>query len=42
MKAKLCDDVDSLDGYLPSQLAQLAELARRVAEAREVPEPATT
>lgn len=39
LKAKLCDDVDSLDSYLPPQVAQLA---RRVAEALEVPELATT
>ncbi|MEU6212718.1 hypothetical protein ABZ891_22780 [Streptomyces sp. NPDC047023] len=39
LKARLCDDVASLDSYLPPQVAQLA---RRVAEALEVPEPATT
>lgn len=38
LKAKLCDDVDSLDSYLPPQMAAMA---RRVAEALEVPEPAT-
>ncbi|MFH9426269.1 hypothetical protein [Streptomyces sp. NPDC017529] len=39
LKARLCDDVDSLDSYLPPQVAQLA---RRVAEALEVPELAAT
>ncbi|WP_326695752.1 hypothetical protein [Streptomyces sp. NBC_01766] len=39
LKAQLCDDVDSLDSYLPPQVAQLA---RRVAEALEVPELAAT
>ncbi|MFF9982410.1 hypothetical protein [Streptomyces erythrochromogenes] len=39
LKAKLCDDVDSLDSYLPPQVAAMA---RRVAEALEVPELATT
>lgn len=39
LRARLCDDVDSLDSYLPQQVAQLA---RRVAEALEVPELATT
>lgn len=38
LKAKLCDDVDSLDSYLPPQMATMA---RRVTEALEVPEPAT-
>ncbi|MGW5067151.1 hypothetical protein ACWEQJ_13690 [Streptomyces cyaneofuscatus] len=38
LKAKLCDDVDSLDSYLPPQMAAMA---RRVADALEVPEPAT-
>ncbi|MFB6814453.1 hypothetical protein ACFCV8_07900 [Streptomyces sp. NPDC056347] len=38
LKAKLCDDVDSLDSYLPPQVAAMA---RRVAEVLEVPEPAT-
>ncbi|MER6162035.1 hypothetical protein ABT147_42175 [Streptomyces sp. NPDC001868] len=39
LKAKLCDDVDALDSYLRPQVAQLA---RKVAEALEVPELATT
>lgn len=39
LRARLCDDVDSLDSYLPPQVAQLA---RRVAEALEAPELATT
>ncbi|MGW1328136.1 hypothetical protein ACWD64_37110 [Streptomyces antibioticus] len=39
LKARLCDDVDSLDSYLPPQVAQLA---RKVAEALEVPELAAT
>lgn len=38
LKAKLCDEVDALDTYLPPQMAMMA---RRVAEALEVPEPAT-
>ncbi|WP_260334817.1 hypothetical protein [Streptomyces beigongshangae] len=38
LKAKLCDGVDALDTYLPPQTATMA---RRVAEALEVPEPAT-
>ncbi|AXG51219.1 hypothetical protein SLCG_0064 [Streptomyces lincolnensis] len=39
LRARLCDDVDSLDSYLPPQVAQLA---RKVAAALEVPELATT
>ncbi|MFK4070438.1 hypothetical protein [Streptomyces sp. NPDC029674] len=39
LKAKLCDDVDSLDSYLPPQVAAMA---RRVADALEVPELAAT
>ncbi|WP_435609588.1 hypothetical protein [Streptomyces sp. C10-9-1] len=38
LRAKLCNDVDSLDSYLPPQMAAMA---RRVAECLEVPEPAT-
>ncbi|MGW1617390.1 hypothetical protein ACWCQZ_50580 [Streptomyces sp. NPDC002285] len=37
-RARLCDDVDSLDSYLPSQVA---ELARKVASVLEEPQPAT-
>jgi hypothetical protein len=39
LRAKLCDDVDSLDGYLQPQVAAMA---RKVAEALEAPELATT
>lgn len=39
LRARLCEDVDSLDSYLPPQVAAMA---RRVAEALEVPEPAAT
>jgi len=39
LRVRLCDDVDALDSYLPPQVAQLA---RKVAEALEVPELATT
>ncbi|WP_434597958.1 hypothetical protein [Streptomyces sp. A5-4] len=39
LKAKLCDDVDALDSYLPPQVAAMA---RKVAEALEVPEMAAT
>ncbi|MFD9324063.1 hypothetical protein ACFWDQ_41640 [Streptomyces sp. NPDC060053] len=39
LRARLCDDVDSLDSYLPPQVALLA---RRAAEALEVPELAAT
>ncbi|TGZ12341.1 hypothetical protein DV517_74360 [Streptomyces sp. S816] len=38
LRAKLCDDVDSLDSFLPPQVAAMA---RRVAEYLEVSEPAT-
>ncbi|WP_248000953.1 hypothetical protein [Streptomyces sp. RPA4-5] len=36
LKARLCDDVDSLDSYLPPQMAAMA---RKVADALEVPQP---
>ncbi|MEV4998540.1 hypothetical protein [Streptomyces niveus] len=39
LRARLCDEVDSLDGYLPPHVAAIA---RRVADALEVPQPATT
>ncbi len=39
LRAKLCDDVDSLDGFLPPQVAAMA---RKVDEVLEVPELATT
>ncbi|MGW3060670.1 hypothetical protein ACWC98_32720 [Streptomyces goshikiensis] len=39
LRAKLCDDVEGLDSYLPPQVARLA---RRVAEVLEVPELAGT
>ncbi|MFH8365131.1 hypothetical protein ACH4FV_36900 [Streptomyces anulatus] len=39
LKARLCEDVDSLDSYLPPQVAAMA---RRVAETLEVPELAAT
>ncbi|WP_326763356.1 hypothetical protein OG978_46535 (plasmid) [Streptomyces sp. NBC_01591] len=38
LRARLCDDVDSLDGYLPPQVAGLA---RKVAEILEEPQLAT-
>lgn len=38
LRAKLCDDVDALDNYLPPQIAALA---RKVADGLEVPQPAT-
>jgi hypothetical protein len=38
LRARLCDDVEALDSYLPPRVAAMA---RRVAEALEVPEPAT-
>ncbi|MEV6841251.1 hypothetical protein AB0N17_43440 [Streptomyces sp. NPDC051133] len=38
LRARLCDDVDALDSYLPPQIAAMA---RKVAEALEVPQPAT-
>ncbi|MDX3587634.1 hypothetical protein [Streptomyces europaeiscabiei] len=37
LRARLCDDVDALDGYLP---AHVAELARKIAGVLEVPQPA--
>jgi hypothetical protein len=37
LRAKLCDDLGSLDRFPP----EVAAMARRVAEALEVPEPAT-
>ncbi|RPK56045.1 hypothetical protein EES42_41335 [Streptomyces sp. ADI95-17] len=39
LRARLCDDVDALDGYLPPHVA---ELARKIAGVLEVPQPATT
>jgi hypothetical protein len=39
LRARLCDDVGSLDSYLPPQVAAMA---RKVAEALEVPELAAT
>ncbi len=39
LRARLCDEVDSLDSYLPPQVAAMA---RKVAEALEVPELAAT
>jgi hypothetical protein len=38
LSARLCDDVDALDSYLPPHVAQLA---RKVAGVLEVPQPAT-
>jgi hypothetical protein len=38
LKARLCDDVEALDSYLPPHVA---ELARKVAEVLEEPQPAT-
>ncbi|MFF5131096.1 hypothetical protein ACFY41_29750 [Streptomyces syringium] len=37
LRAKLCDDVDSLDTYLPPPMAAMA---RKVADALDVPQPA--
>ncbi|MER5781246.1 hypothetical protein ABT104_05885 [Streptomyces mobaraensis] len=37
LRAKLCDDVDALDSYLPPQIAVMAH---KVADALEVPQPA--
>ncbi|MEU1628182.1 hypothetical protein ABZ746_23200 [Streptomyces sp. NPDC020096] len=37
LRARLCDDVDALDSYLPPRIA---EMARKVAGALEVPQPA--
>ncbi|PLW72035.1 hypothetical protein C0036_14855 [Streptomyces sp. DJ] len=39
LRARLCDDVDALDSYLPPRVA---ELARKIAEVLEVPQPAPT
>ncbi len=39
LRARLCDDVESLDGYLPPRVA---ELARKVATVLEEPQPAAT
>lgn len=39
LRAKICDDVDSLDGYLPPHVAAMA---RKVADVLEVPQPAAT
>ncbi|GGV90988.1 hypothetical protein GCM10010228_80490 [Streptomyces massasporeus] len=38
LRARLCDDVEALDDYLPPHVAKLA---RKVAEVLEVPQPAT-
>lgn len=38
LRAKLCDDVDVLDSYLPPQIAAMA---RKVADALAVPQLAT-
>lgn len=38
LRARLCDDVDALESYLPPHVAQLA---RKVAEVLEEPPPAT-
>ncbi|MER5973336.1 hypothetical protein ABT112_27025 [Streptomyces sp. NPDC002055] len=38
LRARLCDDLSSLDQFPP----EVAAMARRVAECLEVPEPATT
>ncbi|NWF29476.1 hypothetical protein HW130_25000 [Streptomyces sp. PKU-EA00015] len=37
LRARLCDDIDALDSYLPPHVAALA---RKVAGALEVPQPA--
>lgn len=37
LRARLCDDVDALDDYLPPHVAKLA---RKVAEVLEEPQPA--
>jgi hypothetical protein len=37
LRARLCDDVDSLDSFLPPHVA---ELARKIAGVLEVPQPA--
>ncbi|MFE7431229.1 hypothetical protein [Streptomyces sp. NPDC057545] len=36
LQARLCDDVDALDGYLPPHVAALA---RKIAGVLEVPQP---
>jgi hypothetical protein len=38
LRARLCDDVEAVDDYLPPHVAKLA---RKVAEVLEVPQPAT-
>ncbi|RPK23182.1 hypothetical protein EES37_38220 [Streptomyces sp. ADI91-18] len=38
LRARLCEDLDSLDSYLPPQVAKLA---RKVAEVLEEPQPAS-
>jgi hypothetical protein len=38
LRARLCDDVDALDSYLPPHIAQLE---RKVAEVLVEPQPAT-
>ncbi|MGK5545005.1 hypothetical protein ACSNOH_09785 [Streptomyces sp. URMC 127] len=37
LKARLCDDVDALDTYFPPHMAAMA---RKVADALDVPQPA--
>ncbi|MFH8498848.1 hypothetical protein [Streptomyces coeruleorubidus] len=39
LRARLCDDIDSLDSHLPPHVAKLA---RKVTEVLEEPQPATT
>ncbi|MDQ8707564.1 hypothetical protein RCO28_34600 [Streptomyces sp. LHD-70] len=39
LRARLCDDVDSLDRHLPPHIAAMA---RKVADALEMPQPAVT
>jgi hypothetical protein len=38
LRARLCDDLDSLDNYVRSQTAAMA---RKVADALVLPQPAT-
>ncbi|MER6218713.1 hypothetical protein ABT213_32360 [Streptomyces sp. NPDC001674] len=38
LRARLCDDVDALDSYLPPHVAALA---RKIAGVLKVPQPAT-
>ncbi|MFI1769241.1 hypothetical protein ACH41H_45445 [Streptomyces sp. NPDC020800] len=38
LRARLCDDADALDSYLPPQIATMA---RKVADALEVPQSET-